>query len=306
MRTRTVTWVLLAAMATVVAVGVGPVSADTGTAITYQGRLIDNDEYADGLYDMMFKLKLDPVGAPQVGPQLQIDDVEVLDGFFTVDLDFGTGVFDGNDRYLQIGVRTADLDDPNGYTYLTPRQRIMPTPYAIHAGPGAGGSVYTGVAPITVNQQNGQIGLNPATAIGDLMSWDGTNWIALPPAPHSHPEVHTHTNHDNMQPWLGIYHIIALQGVFPSRNGSDPFLAEITMFAGNFAPRGWAFCDGQLLPISQYSAVFSLMGTTYGGDGRTTFALPDLRGRVTVHPGNGPGLSPRQWGQRGGAEQLSH
>lgn len=83
---------------------------------------------------------------------------------------------------------------------------------------------------------------------------------------------------------------------------ADPFLAQITIFAGNFAPRGWAFCDGQLLPIAQYTAVFSLIGTTFGGDGRTTFGLPDLRGRVPIHPGSGPGLSTYRWGQKGGQE----
>jgi microcystin-dependent protein len=83
---------------------------------------------------------------------------------------------------------------------------------------------------------------------------------------------------------------------------SDPYLGQITMFAGNFAPRGWAFCDGQLLPISSYDALFSILGTTYGGDGRTTFALPDLRGRVAMHAGNGNGLSPRSLGQKGGTE----
>lgn len=83
---------------------------------------------------------------------------------------------------------------------------------------------------------------------------------------------------------------------------SDPFIGQITMFGGNFAPRGWAFCDGQLLPIASYSALFSLLGTTYGGDGRTTFALPDLRGRFAMHAGNGPGLSSRQQGQRSGTE----
>lgn len=87
---------------------------------------------------------------------------------------------------------------------------------------------------------------------------------------------------------------------------SEPFLAEIKLFAGNFAPRGWAFCDGQILPISQYSALFSLMGTFYGGDGRTTFALPDLRGRVPVSPGSGPGLSSYPVGARGGSETHSH
>jgi len=82
----------------------------------------------------------------------------------------------------------------------------------------------------------------------------------------------------------------------------DPFLGQITMFGGNFAPRGWALCDGQLLSISQYSALFSLLGTTYGGDGRTTFGLPDLRSRVPMHAGHGPGLSNRPLGQKGGSE----
>lgn len=83
---------------------------------------------------------------------------------------------------------------------------------------------------------------------------------------------------------------------------SDPFIGQITMFGGNFAPRSWAFCDGQLLPISSNSALFSILGTTYGGDGRTTFGLPDLRGRVAMHAGNGPGLSSRSLGAKGGTE----
>lgn len=86
---------------------------------------------------------------------------------------------------------------------------------------------------------------------------------------------------------------------------SDPFVGEIRMFAGNFAPRGWAFCDGQLLAVSQNDALFSLFGTIYGGDGRTTFGLPDLRGRFPVHAGSGPGLSPRNIGAMGGAEQVT-
>ncbi len=82
----------------------------------------------------------------------------------------------------------------------------------------------------------------------------------------------------------------------------DPFIGMIVMFGGNFAPRGWALCSGQLLPISQNTALFSILGTTYGGDGRTTFALPDLRGRVPMHAGNGPGLTSRRLGQRAGSE----
>ncbi|MDP0491846.1 MAG: tail fiber protein [Verrucomicrobiota bacterium JB023] len=82
---------------------------------------------------------------------------------------------------------------------------------------------------------------------------------------------------------------------------SEPFLGEIRLVGFNFAPRGWALCDGQILPISQYSALFSLLGTMYGGDGRTSFALPDLRGRFPRHPGNGPGLDSVAIGQRSGS-----
>ena len=84
---------------------------------------------------------------------------------------------------------------------------------------------------------------------------------------------------------------------------SEPFVGEIRMFAGNFAPRGWAFCDGQLLAVSQNDALFSLLGTIYGGDGRTTFGLPDMRGRVPIHAGSGPGLSPRRLGAKAGSEK---
>lgn len=83
---------------------------------------------------------------------------------------------------------------------------------------------------------------------------------------------------------------------------SEPFIGEIRMFAGNFAPRGWAFCDGQLLAVSEHDALFSLFGTIYGGDGRTTFGLPELRGRIPIHAGSGPGLSPRTLGAKSGTE----
>lgn len=86
---------------------------------------------------------------------------------------------------------------------------------------------------------------------------------------------------------------------------SEPFIAEIRIFAGNFAPRSWAFCNGQLLPIAQNTALFSLIGTTYGGDGRTTTALPNLQGRAPMHPGRGPGLTDRRLGQRGGTETVT-
>ena len=124
-------------------------------------------------------------------------------------------------------------------------------------------------------------------------------------------------SHENMQPSLGVNHLIAVQGLFPPRSvaggdalaaelsASEPFLGQITLFAGNFAPRGWALCDGQVLTIAQNTALFALLGTTYGGDGHTTFALPDLRGRTVIHEGTGPGLTGRPLGQKTGVEQVT-
>lgn len=86
---------------------------------------------------------------------------------------------------------------------------------------------------------------------------------------------------------------------------AEPFIAEIKMFAGNFAPRNYSFCNGNILPLAQNTALFSLIGTTYGGDGRTTMGLPNLLGRAPMHPGRGPGLTPRRLGEVGGVENVT-
>jgi microcystin-dependent protein len=86
---------------------------------------------------------------------------------------------------------------------------------------------------------------------------------------------------------------------------ADPFVAEIRIFGFNFAPKGWAFCNGQILPISQNTALFSLLGTTYGGDGKSTFALPNLQGNAPMHPGQGPGLSLHDLGEIGGSGSVT-
>lgn len=86
---------------------------------------------------------------------------------------------------------------------------------------------------------------------------------------------------------------------------SDPFIGEIRMFGGNFPPRNWAFCNGQSLSISEYDALFALIGTTYGGDGQSTFYLPDLRGRIPIGEGSGPGLTPRVIGESAGTETVT-
>ena len=100
---------------------------------------------------------------------------------------------------------------------------------------------------------------------------------------------------------IGLFAILSMG----KTKAQEPILGEIRMFAGNFAPIGWAFCQGQLLPIAQNQALFSLLGTTYGGDGRTSFALPDLRGRVPVGFGQGPGLSNRVIGDQFGSELVT-
>lgn len=153
-------------------------------------------------------------------------------------------------------------------------------------------SSLTAASPITI--QSNTVKLNAGTAIGQLITWDGANWINTSPKPT--------TNIPIMQPYLALNFCIATQGIFPSRQGADPFLGEIEIFGFNFPPVGWQQCNGQILSISQNIALFSLLGTIYGGNGQTTFALPDLRGRIPMHIGQGLGLPNKTIGQQGGTE----
>jgi microcystin-dependent protein len=153
----------------------------------------------------------------------------------------------------------------------------------------------TAKAPLAVASNN--IKLNPGTAVGDLITWDGNNWVNKQPVPQ-----HFSLQADNRQPYLAINFCISMFGIFPSQNdAAQPYVGEIFSLACNFAPVGWAFCNGQLLSIAQNEVLFQLIGTTYGGDGQQTFALPDLRGRVAVAQGNN-GTSNYIIGQSGGAE----
>ena len=111
--------------------------------------------------------------------------------------------------------------------------------------------------------------------------------------------------HNNMPPFLTLNCIIALTGVFPNGGGEEPFIGEIKWFGGNFAPRGYSTCNGQLLPIAQNTALFSILGTTFGGDGEVTFGLPNLQDRIPMHPGSGPGLTSRQLGESGGTPTVT-
>lgn len=153
-------------------------------------------------------------------------------------------------------------------------------------------SSLSATAPLAIVSNS--VKINAGTAAGQLLTWDGVNWVNTNPK--------SPASISNIQPYLALNYCIALTGVFPSRNGIDPFIGEIGIFAFNFAPRNWAFCNGQLLPISQNTALFSLLGTYYGGNGQTTFALPNLQSRVPIHFGQGPGLSLYDLGQMGGTE----
>lgn len=136
---------------------------------------------------------------------------------------------------------------------------------------------------------------------GNMLIYDGTYWVAK-------DLVMANTGLsqavDIMSPFTVLNFCIALVGVYPSRDIADPFIGTIGVFGFNFAPRGWAKCDGQLMPIILNQSLFSLLGTMYGGDGRTTFGLPDLRGRTAIHHGDGSGLSSRNQGFKGGAETV--
>jgi microcystin-dependent protein len=166
--------------------------------------------------------------------------------------------------------------------------------WAATAWKDASGSLLTASSPLSISSVD-TVALNPGTGSGDLITWDGTNWVNMQPA-----IQHFSLIEDNRQPFLTLNFCIALQGVFPSRSSSEPFLGEIEIYGFNFAPKGFATCNGQLLSIAQNTALFSLLGTTYGGNGTTTFMLPNFQGRVAMSQGNGFNM-----GQTGGSETTT-
>ena len=211
----------------------------------------------------------------------------------------------------------TETDPSGGTTYtITGTSQLLSVPYALHAktadavsgtidelDPVFDASLAKGITESDTSGWNNKIDTDVNAVANDLITFDGTNWVAKGVLVGNSGGSQVQ---NNMQPWIALNYIIALYGIYPSRNSiADPTIAEISMFAGNFAPRNWAFCDGQLLSVASNSALFSLVGTIYGGDGRTTFALPDMRGRTAIHAGSGPGLTPRSLGQRGGSETNS-
>jgi len=174
-------------------------SAPMGTAFTYQGRLIDANNPADGLYDFQFKLYDANIVGAQKGSTLKVDQLDVIDGYFTMALDFGSGVFDGNDRWLEIGVRAGELNDPNKYTILRPRQEVTPTPYALQT---------RGIFVDT----NGNVGIGTTSPVAtlDVINAGG------------HPAISAKS------PWIGVYGIHnSTTGTFPGVWGdTDSLLSQ--------------------------------------------------------------------------------
>lgn len=184
-----------------------------------------------------------------------------------------------------------------------------------------GGNGTTNFAvPNLVGRTPVHTGTGPGLSPWDLGQTDGTTTVTLTQAQlpaHNHtlppPSLLTGATGGNqpfstIQPSLGLNYVIATDGVFAgpgNGTGGSTFLGQVGLFAGNFSPSGWAFTNGQLLPISGNDALFAILGTTYGGDGITSFALPDLRGRAVVGAGTGPGLHPWSLGETLGAEEVT-
>lgn len=188
-------------------------------------------------------------------------------------INWGNGVF----------ALKSEIDPTGGTNYtISSTQEFASVPYALSAAQVGNG--------LPANPSNNQFAV-----------YNGSNWVAqsvsLAPVGGNQP-INT------IQPILAITYCIAAQGIFPSQN-FEPFLGEVVPFGFNFAPLGWYKCDGQLLSIAENDALFALIGTTYGGDGQVTFAIPDLRGRIPLHQGTGSGLSTRTIGEVLGTENVT-
>jgi microcystin-dependent protein len=167
-----------------------------------------------------------------------------------------------------------------------------------------GASIAKGITAEDTTNWNKNAATLPTAEAGNMITYDGTNWLAKDLA------ITTENTGNNtpisiMPPYTVVRYVIIVNGLFPSRSFDDAYLGVIRLVTYNFDPRNTLGCDGQLLAISQYTALFALMGTSYGGDGRSTFGLPDLRGRIPLGEGNGPGLTPRVSGQKGGSETIT-
>ena len=196
---------------------------------------------------------------------------------------------------------TAGLEFRNGNTWVTTNAAASISGTLAVSNGGTGATTLAANSLLIGNGTSAVQTLAPNTN-GNILYANGTNWLSktltINNAGNSIPFNH-------IQPYLAVNYCIATTGYYPSRSGTDPFIGEIDIFGFNFAPTGWALCDGSLLPISQNAALFSLLGTNFGGDGVSTFRLPNLQSRVAIGQGTGVGLSTYQIGQTGGSENIT-
>ncbi len=296
-------WTLLIMFA-IVRVG----GAEIPQTISYQGVLSDNNSQlvADGQYKLNFKLTNSPNNNVILWQETH-DDVAIVNGIFNVILGSVTPLDLAFDEPYWLGISVNDGD------VLLPLTELTASPYSLNASSVSDSAITSNkiASGHVVRSVNGLTDFIKLVGGHNVMVTTQADSVII-----SAESELTFGQDSNMQPFLAINYIIALEGTFPSRNsaqqmassttqGVEPFIGEVIMFGGNFAPRGWALCQGQLLPISQHQALFSILGTFYGGDGRTTFGLPDLRGRTPIQAGQGPGLSDRRLGRKGGSENIN-
>ncbi|TKT86536.1 phage tail protein [Dyadobacter frigoris] len=202
--------------------------------------------------------------------------------------------------YIQIA-----LDLLGGTSYLPySTSELHSVPYALQAKTAESlTKPLTGGSGITI--ENDQVKLTDGLAgLNHVKVWEGTSWV------NKAISVTSGSSGGNQpfsirNPFLAMNYQISLYGIYPSRNGADPFYGEVMLFAGNFEVNGFAFCDGRLLNLQQNTVLYAVLGTSYGGNGINTFALPDLRGRSAIHYGQGPYLNRYEIGESGGKENIT-
>ncbi len=290
----------------------------TDTDISVRASILPGSEVSSAIYSESFSLTTNSFGLFA----LEVGNGSIIFGDFAT-IDWASGPY-----FLKVELV---IDDGSSYLVVG-TGKLLSVPYALHAknaenlfsgdyedlvnspawSDSIAESVFSGVyddlggtpdwADSIAKYSEGTIIPEGVVESGNLLTYDGNNWVAkdimMADAGADEPV-------SIMPPYMAINYCIALQGLYPSRNVAEPFIGVIMAFGFNFAPRGWAACDGQLLPISQNTSLFSLLGTYYGGDGRTTFGLPDLRGRTLIHYGTGPGLTNRSIGEKLGSETIT-
>jgi microcystin-dependent protein len=256
--------------------------AQTPQKLSYQAviRSSENTILANTQVGMRISILQGAVNGTSVYTETQTPTTNA-NGLVSLEIGGGTGFNAINWNANTYFIKT-ETDPTGGTNYtITGVSQLLSVPYALNA------------------KSLGTTGAN-----GQILSYKDNNWVASDISRNTSP-TGGNQSFSIVQPSLALNYQIALYGIYPSRDGIEPFIGEVMITTYNFTVHNFALCNGQLLSIAQNTALFSLLGTTYGGNGQTTFALPDLRGRVPVHFGQGPGLSSYTLGQVFGTESTT-